>query len=73
MADRIRIIPYYPEGIPDCGSFEVWFADGRPSTFFYWDDNRGRASITRKVDQDQAREAARALARVERAKLGTAS
>jgi len=29
MADRIRIIPHYPEGIPDCGSFEVWFPDGR--------------------------------------------
>jgi hypothetical protein len=46
MTDRIRIIPHYPEGIPDCGSFEVWFADGRPSRYFYWDDNRGRASIT---------------------------
>jgi hypothetical protein len=40
MTDRIRIIPHAPEGIPDCGSFEVWFADGRPSEFFYWDDNR---------------------------------
>jgi hypothetical protein len=70
VIDRIRIIPHAPEGIPDCGSFEVWFANGRPSTFFHWDDNRGRASITRKMDQDQAREAARALARAERAKLG---
>jgi hypothetical protein len=69
MTDRIRIIPHYPEGIPDCGSFEVWFADGRESQWFYWDDNRGRASITRKMDQDQAREAARALARAERDKL----
>lgn len=31
MADRIRIIPHFPEGIPDCGSFEVRFPDGR-----YW-------------------------------------
>jgi hypothetical protein len=54
MADRIPIIPYYHEGIPDCGSFEVWFADGRPSEFFYWDNNYGRASITRKMNQDQA-------------------
>jgi hypothetical protein len=57
------------KGIRDCGSFEIWFADGRPSTFFYWDDNRGRASITRNMNQDQAREAAINLARVERAKL----
>ena len=64
MADRIRIIPHAPEGIPDCGSFEVWFADGRPSQYFYGDDNRGRASITQK-----AREAARKVARAEFAKL----
>jgi hypothetical protein len=50
---------------------KVWFADGRQSEFFYWDDNPGRASITRKMNQDEAREAARALARVERDKLGT--
>jgi hypothetical protein len=37
--------------------------------FFYWDNNSGRASITRKMNQDQAREAARALARAERDKL----
>jgi hypothetical protein len=33
MVDRIRIIPHFPEGIPDCGSFEVWFADGRHSQY----------------------------------------
>ena len=48
-------IPHYPEGIPDCGNFEVWFADGCESQWFYWDDNRGRASTTRKMDQEQAR------------------
>jgi hypothetical protein len=42
--------------------------------FFYWDNNPGRASITRKMNQDQAREkAARALARAERVAPGTAS
>ena len=71
MVDRIRIISHQPDGIPDVGSFEVWFADGRPSQYFYWDDNPGRASTTRKMDQDEAREAARALARAERAKLET--
>jgi hypothetical protein len=50
MTDRIRIIPHAPAGIPDCGSFEVWFADGRESQWFCWDDNRTRsrrASYTR--------------------------
>jgi hypothetical protein len=48
----------------------VWFADGRPSQYVHGDDNPGRASITRKMDQSQTKEAARALARAERAKLG---
>jgi len=69
MAGPIRIIPHAPKGIPDCGSIEVWFADGRPSEYFYWDDNRGRASITRKPDQEQAIAAAINLARIEWAKL----
>jgi hypothetical protein len=69
MTDRVRIIPHALRSIPDSGSFEVWFADGRPSQYFYWDDNPGRASTTRKMDQSQAKEAARALARAERDKL----
>ena len=73
MAGPIRIIPHVAYDTNDCGSFEVWFADGRPSEFFYWDNNPGRASITRKMNQDQAKEAARALARIERDKLGTAN
>ena len=32
----IRIIRH--EAVPKCGSFEVRFADGRASRFFYWDD-----------------------------------
>ena len=53
MADRIRVMPHYPEGIPDCGSFEVWFADGRECQWFYWDNNPGRASTTRKMNQNR--------------------
>jgi hypothetical protein len=34
VTDRIRIIPHAPEGIPDCGSFEVWFADGQAKRIF---------------------------------------
>ena len=26
------------EAVPDTGSFEVYFDDGRPSIFLYWDD-----------------------------------
>src|SRR4029434_9657874 len=69
MTDRVRIIPHALRSIPDSGSFEVWFADGRPSQYFYWDENPGRASTTRKMDQSQAKEAAQALARAERDKL----
>jgi hypothetical protein len=29
MAGPIRIIPHAPKGIPDCGSFELRFADDR--------------------------------------------
>jgi len=35
--DAIRIIPH--RGVDDdCGSFEVWFADGRKSVRFYWEN-----------------------------------
>ena len=33
---RVRIIRH--EAVPKSGSFEVRFADGRPSRFFYYDD-----------------------------------
>ena len=32
----IRLIKH--EAVPNCGSFEVRFPDGRPSRYFYWDD-----------------------------------
>ena len=35
----VRLIKH--EAIPNCGSFEVRFSDGRPSRFFYWDDIAG--------------------------------
>jgi hypothetical protein len=65
MTEQIRIIPHSREGIPDTGSFEVRFPDGRPSQYFYWDDNRGRAAFTRHMSQDQARRAAVIVARTE--------
>ena len=36
MSDRVRI--FDTEAVPDCGSFEVRFPDGRPSQYLYWDD-----------------------------------
>jgi hypothetical protein len=39
-----------------------------PSIYFYWDNNAGRASITRKMDQARALEAAHQFAREERDK-----
>jgi len=69
MAESIRIIPHSSKGIEDTGSFEVRFPDGRPSQFFHWDDNRGRAAITRHMSQDQARRSAVIVARREQAAL----
>ncbi|MBR1193264.1 hypothetical protein [Bradyrhizobium sp. AUGA SZCCT0160] len=69
VPDRIRIIPHAPAGIPDCGSFEVRYPDGRDPTYFFWDDNPGRRSITLKVDQEQAKKAAQDLARAEQQKV----
>jgi len=36
----IRLIKH--EVIPNCGSYEVRYSDGRPSRYFYWDDLPGR-------------------------------
>lgn len=60
MTDRVRIIKH--EVIPDCGSFEVR-APGKESVYFYWDDNKGRRLRPDAMDQEQALEAARKLAR----------
>jgi hypothetical protein len=35
--DLIRIIPHRRVD-DDCGSLEVWFANGRQSVLFYWDN-----------------------------------
>jgi len=56
------------EAVRDCGSYEVWFDDGLPSKFFYFDDlpnRRLRADIMTKA---QSADAAQAFARAEREK-----
>ena len=60
----IRIIRH--EAIPECGSFEVRFSDGRESKYFYWEDNPGRRLRADQVGSAEALEQARAFARAKR-------
>jgi hypothetical protein len=64
---RIRIIKH--EAVPECGSFEVRFPDGRPSRYFYWDDIPGRRLRPEQVDQETAKKQAQEFAREEQEKL----
>jgi len=54
--------------VPQSGSFEVHFSDGRPSVYFYWDDVAIRRLSTEQMDSNRALEAAKAFARSERDK-----
>ena len=66
--DPIRIIPH--RGVDEnCGSLEVWFADGRESVRFYWDDLVSRRLRPGLLTRDEAVEKATALARAEMEKL----
>ena len=56
----VRIIKH--EGVPKCGSYEVRYSDGRPSLFFYWDDDPGRRLRPDVMTSEQALEQAKALA-----------
>jgi len=61
--DPIRIIPH--RGVDDhCGSFEVWFADGRKSLSFYWDNLVSRRLSANTLAREQAIDKAKAVARV---------
>jgi hypothetical protein len=66
--DPVRIIPH--RGVDDdCGSLEVWFADGRKSVRFYWDNLVSRRLSSNTINREQAVEKATALARAELDKL----
>ena len=66
--DPIRIIPH--RGVDDdCGSLEVWFADGRKSIRFYCDNLVARRLSGSTLTKEQATEKATALARAEIDKL----
>ena len=58
---RVRIIKH--EAVAGCGSFEVRFADGRPSLYFYWDDIPARRMRPETLDRETALEQAKAVAR----------
>ncbi len=63
MTGRIRLIKH--EAVPGCGSFEVRFADGRLSKYFYFDDVPGRRVRPEQLTRAEALEQAKALARAE--------
>ena len=60
----IRVIKH--EVVPQTGSFEVRFSDGRPSVYFYWDDIPGRRLNPEQMDSSCALEAAKTFAGGER-------
>ena len=68
MTDRIRLIKH--EAVAGYGSFEVRFADGRASQYFYFDDLSGRRLRPEQLTRAEALEQAKALARDEREKEG---
>jgi len=57
------------EAVRDCGSYEVWFDEGRPSKFFYFDDLPNRRLRPDVMTKAQAAEAAHAFAPAERDKM----
>ena len=60
----IRLIKH--DAVPDCGSFEVRFADGRPSRYFYWDDLPSRRLRPEVLTREVALYAAQGVARAAR-------
>jgi len=57
---NVRLIKH--EAVPRCGSFEVCFPDGRPSSYFYWDDLPSPRLRPHLVDGETALKQARASA-----------
>ena len=66
-AARIRIIRH--EAVPKTGSFEVRFADGRASKYFYYDDILSWRLRPDMLTSEAALEQAKAFARTERDRM----
>jgi hypothetical protein len=60
----IRLIKH--EVVPDCGSFEVRFPDGRPSKYFYFENLPSRRLRSDVLTGEAALEQAKAFAREQR-------
>ena len=67
MLEKIRLIKH--EIIPDCGSYEVRYPDGRPSKYFYFENLPSRRLRPDLVEQTIAEKGAKAFARAEQSKL----
>ena len=50
------------EAIPQCGSYEVRFPDGRPSKYFYWDDEASRHLRPEIMTSEEALDQAKVFA-----------
>jgi hypothetical protein len=66
---KIRLIKH--EIIPDCGSYELRFPDGRPSKYVYFENNPSRRLRPEQVDQSIAELVAKIFARAEQRMLDT--
>ena len=55
--------------IPDCGSYEVRFPDGRPSKYFYFENLPSRRLRPDLVEQATAEQDAKRFARAEQDRL----
>lgn len=63
MKPTIRLILH--EAVLETGSYEVRYPDGRPSDFFYFEDNPGRRLRSEQMTRAEALEAAQTKARQE--------
>jgi hypothetical protein len=61
---NVRLIKH--EVVPNCGSYEIRFPDGRPSRFVYWDDLAARRMRPDMVDSAVAERVAKIFARADR-------
>lgn len=66
--DSMTISIHKHEAVPDCGSFEVRYSDGRESVFFYFEENPGRRLRPEQVNRETALQAAKTFAISERDK-----
>ena len=72
MSDPITVRVRKHDKVKDTGSFEVWYSDGRPSRYFYFDDVPSRRLRPDLMDRQSALTRAKEFARAERDRLSAA-